>query len=272
MQSFSLIDLEKIAKELRWLVIQMSLEGDAPHLGSSLSCVDLIAAAYWSFLRIDPKDPKHRLRDRFILSKGHAITTLYAALALRGFFPKELLKTFNQDGSSLPEHPSPQCVPGVEMATGSLGHGLSVGIGQALAGKILKEDYRVMVLLSDGECNEGSVWEAALFAPMQKLNNVIAVIDFNKWQATGRSEEVMHLSPLKEKWTAFGWEAHEINGNNMQEILNVFAKIPQSTKPVAIIAHTVKGKGISFMEDDNNWHYKIPSEKEAAAAKLELGI
>lgn len=267
-----LLELESLAKQLRYQIIQMSLEGDAPHLGSSLSCVDVVAAAYWSFLRIDPNDPQKRNRDRFILSKGHAITTLYAALAYRGFFPKELLKTFNHDGSSLPEHPSPKCAPGVEMATGSLGHGLSVGIGQALAGKILNEKYRVMVLMSDGECNEGSVWEAALFAPKQNLNNLIAVVDFNKWQATGRSEEVMSLSPLKDKWDAFGWEAYEIDGNDMKQILNVFSKIPYAKKPVAIIAHTVKGKAISFMEDDNNWHYRIPSEKEVALAKSELGI
>lgn len=263
-------ELEKIAKAVRHHVLEMSFYGDAPHLGSSLSCVDLVAAAYWSFLSTYPHDPENPLRDRFILSKGHAITTLYAALALKEFFPKEELKTFNQDGSRLPEHPSPKCIPGVEMATGSLGHGLSVGIGQALAAKINGKNYRVMVLMSDGECNEGSVWEAALFAPMHKLNNLIAIIDFNKWQATGKSEEVMHLSPLKDKWTAFGWEAYEIDGNNMEEIVATFEKIPKSTKPIAIIAHTVKGKGVSFMENDNNWHYRIPSEKELVLAKAEL--
>lgn len=159
------------------------------------------------------------------------------------------------------------------MATGSLGHGLSVGIGQALAGKILGEKYRVMALLSDGECNEGSVWEAALFAPAKKLDNLIAIVDFNKWQATGRSEEIMQLSPLKDKWTAFGWQTYEIDGHDFDQILETFAKIPESPgKPTAIIAHTVKGKGVSFMEDDNNWHYRIPNDEELAKARLELSI
>lgn len=266
-------ELQQIAKEIRVQIIEMSKTGKAPHLGSSLSCVDLIVAAYFSFLRLDPANPADPLRDRFILSKGHAISTLYAVLARKNFFPKDLLKTFNKDGSSFPEHPTPHCAPGVEMATGSLGHGLSVGIGQALAGRILNQPYRVMALLSDGECNEGSVWEAALFAPARKLDNLIAIVDFNKWQATGRSEEVMQLSPLKDKWTAFGWQAYEIDGNDFGQILDVFHKIPESPgKPTAIIAHTVKGKGVSFMEDDNNWHYRIPTEEEVAKSKLELGI
>jgi transketolase len=263
--------LQKVAAKIRYQLIEMSHDGKAPHLASSLSCVDLVLAAYTSFLRIDPKNPLDPLRDRFILSKGHAITTLYSILAEQGFFPPEWLQTFNKDGSSLPEHPSPRCVPGVEMATGSLGHGLSVGIGQALAGRIRKETYRVMVLLSDGECNEGSVWEAAMFAAARQLDSVIAIVDFNKWQATGRSEEIMKLSPLADKWASFGWHTHEIDGHNLSQILDVFSKIPASPgKPTAIIAHTVKGKGVSFMEDDNNWHYRIPNDEELAKAKAEL--
>lgn len=273
LQQFSIPELQKIARQIRYQIIQMSKLGKAPHLGSSLSCVDLIVAAYYAFLRIDPKKPKDRLRDRFILSKGHAISTLYATLSSCGFFPPELLSTFNKDGGCLPEHPTPHCVPGVEMATGSLGHGLSVGIGHALAGRILGESYRVLALLSDGECNEGSVWEAAMFAPACKLDHLVAIVDFNKWQATGRSEEIMQLSPLKEKWASFGWQAYEIDGHNMEQILEVFHKLPETPgKPTAIIAHTVKGKGISFMEDDNNWHYRIPTEEELAKAKEELKI
>lgn len=264
-------DLEKLAAEIRYQLILMAKRGKAAHLGSSLSCVDLIASAYWNFLNISPSDPQNRLRDRFILSKGHAITALYGCLAEKGFFAKDLLETFNQDGGCLPEHPSPKCVPGVEMATGSLGHGLSVGLGHALAGKVLGEAYQVMVLLSDGECNEGAVWEAALFAPAHGVNNLIAVIDFNKWQATGRSDEVMQLSPLKEKWEAFGWQALEIDGNNIEEILTAYSQISPD-KPTAIIAHTIKGKGVSFMEDDNNWHYRIPNDEEIARAKEELGV
>lgn len=263
--------LKRIASEIRYKIIEMSRYGKAPHLGSSLSCTDLIVAAYFNFLRLSPQMPDDPLRDRFFLSKGHAISTLYATLAKRGFFPEDLLKTFNLDGGCLPEHPTPHCVPGVEIATGSLGHGLSVGIGHALAAKIQGHPYRTMVLMSDGECNEGSVWEAALFAPVHKLENLIAIIDFNKWQATGRSEQIMQLAPLKEKWDAFGWQAYEIDGNSIEEILDLFAKIPQNSgKPTAIIAHTIKGKGVSFMENDNNWHYRIPNDEELLKAKQEL--
>lgn len=266
-------NLEDIAKKIRGKITEISHKSGTPHLGSSLSCVDIIVAAYWTKLRIDPKDSLNRTRDRFILSKGHAVSTLYTALAMRGFFPESWLERFNEDGFCLPEHPSPHCVPGIEAATGSLGHGLSIGIGQALAGKIQNENYKVMVLMSDGECNEGSVWEAALFAPAQRLDNLVAIIDFNKWQATGRSEEVMNLSPLKEKWQAFGWDTYEIDGNDINALVNVFSSLPEgSGKPVAIIAHTVKGKGISFMEDDNNWHYRIPSLKEVDMAYAQLGV
>ncbi|HSX26399.1 MAG TPA: transketolase [Chlamydiales bacterium] len=269
----SLDVLKKLAKEIRYDIIEMSRIGKAPHLGSSLSCVDLIVAAYFHFLNISPQTVSSPLRDRFFLSKGHAISTLYAILAKKEFFPAELLKTFNRDGGSLPEHPTPHCISGVEIATGSLGHGLSIGIGHALAAKIQNQSYRVMVLLSDGECNEGSVWEAALFAPIHKLHNLIAIVDFNKWQATGRSEEIMKLSPLKEKWASFGWQAYEINGNSFEEILEVFSKIPENPeKPTAIIAHTIKGKGISFMENDNNWHYRIPTDEDLLKAKQELGL
>lgn len=269
----SSIKLQNLATKIRYQLIEMSHFGKAPHLGSSLSCVDLVLAAYTSFLKIDPKNPQAASRDRFILSKGHAITTLYSTLAELGFFSTDLLKTFNKDGSSLPEHPSPQCVPGVEIATGSLGHGLSVGIGQALAGKILGIPYRVMVLLSDGECNEGTVWEAAMFAAARQLDSVIAIVDYNKWQATGRSEEVMKLAPLAEKWKSFGWQTFEIDGHDFDQILDVFSKIPLlPQQPTAIIAHTVKGKGISFMEDDNNWHYRIPNDEELLKAKSELGL
>lgn len=263
------IDLRKLAAEIRFRVVRLSSEGKAPHLGSSLSCVDLMVAAYFDYLLIsDPKDP---FRDRFFLSKGHAVSTLYAVLAKKGFFPDSWLTTFNQDGSSLPEHPIPGCVPGVEIATGSLGHGLSIGIGHALAAKLQKASYRVMVLMSDGECNEGSVWEAALFAPIHRLDQLIVIVDFNKWQATGRSEEIMQLTPFKEKWIAFGWQVYEINGHSFEEIKDVFQRIPeQSGKPTAIIAHTVKGKGISFMEDNNHWHYRLPSDEEVEQARQEL--
>jgi len=256
--------MKNLSRKIRYKLCEMSHKGEAAHLGSSLSCVDLVLAAY-SVLSIHLNDPS---RDRFILSKGHAVSTLYAVLAHHRFFPIEWLDAFNADGGNLPEHPTPHCVPGVEMATGSLGHGLPVGLGIALAAKILGQNYRVMVLMSDGECNEGSVWEAALFAPAKKLDNVTVVIDFNKWQATGRSEEIMQLSPLKKKWEAFGWDTIEIDGHDHEQIISAYKK--PSSKPKAIIAHTVKGKGISFMEDDNNWHYRIPTLEDLKKAKEEL--
>jgi transketolase len=266
-------DLAKVAARLRGAVIDLSHAAGTPHLGSSLSCADIVAAAYWDALRIDPKRPYAPERDRFILSKGHAATTLYAALAFRGFFPEAILETYNKDGSVLAEHPGPNCVPGVEAATGSLGHGLPIALGMALAGRMQGLSYRVYALLSDGECNEGSVWEAAMFAPAQKLENVCVIVDYNKWQATGRSNETLSLAPLREKWAAFGWDAHEVDGHDPTALCALMRKVPNgSGKPVAIIAHTVKGKGVSFMEDDNNWHYRIPNEKEVADAKRQLGL
>ncbi|MDE3077332.1 MAG: hypothetical protein KGJ86_18095, partial [Chloroflexota bacterium] len=212
-------------------------------------------------------------RDRFILSKGHAATALYATLAARGFFPSQWLDSYAVDGGHVPEHPSPGCLPGVEVATGSLGHGLSLGLGMALAGRVQGRSYRVFVAMSDGECNEGSVWEAAMFAAAQKVDNLLVVIDFNKWQATGRSREVMALDPLAEKWRAFGWTAHEVDGHDVGALSQLLSNLPDgSGKPVAVVAHTVKGKGVSFMEDDNNWHYRVPTAEEVEAARRELEI
>lgn len=266
-------ELESIARQIRGKIIEMSHKSGAAHLGSSLSCVDILVALYWNVLSIIPDKPSAPDRDRFILSKGHAASALFATLAFKGFFSEGVLDTFAMPGSRLEEHPGPNCIAGVEAATGSLGHGLSIGIGMALARRIQKQDYRVFALLSDGECNEGSVWEAAMFAAGQCLDNVIAIIDFNRWQATGRSCEVMALEPLKEKWKSFGWSAYEIDGHNMNEVVDALSNFPDgSGKPVAVIAHTVKGKGVSFMEDDNNWHYRIPNEREVIKARKELGL
>jgi len=264
--------LEKTLNLLRYQLAKMSYMGKAPHLGSSLSCLDLIYELYKSFLNIDPKDPNNPKRDRFILSKGHAISAQYVVLANLGFFDDKLLESYNKDGSSLPEHPSPKCIAGVECATGSLGHGLSIGAGLALSSKIKQEDFKVVVLLSDGELNEGSVWEAGLFASKHKLGNLTAIIDFNKWQATGRSKEVMQLDPLKDKWKSFGWDTYEIYGHDHIEITETFEKIKLNEKPSMVIANTIKGKGISFMEDDNNWHYRIPSIEDMGKIKEELKI
>ena len=267
-------NLERIAAELRAEVIGLSHRAKTPHLGSSLSCIDLLVALYWGLLKIDPKKADSPDRDRFILSKGHAAPALYATLCRRGFFSPRLLADYGKDGAALAEQPAPDCAPGVEWATGSLGHGLSVGVGMALAARIQKRNYRTVVLLSDGECNEGSVWEAAMFAAAQKLGSLTVLVDYNKWQATGRSEEVMGLAPLRDKWAAFGWESYEVDGHDFAEINTglTCAELPDRSKPLAIVAHTIKGRGVSFMEDDNNWHYRIPSAEELVSARKELGV
>lgn len=265
-------DLKRQAADLRYKILQMCHKAQTPHLGSSLSCLDILVAAYFGgVLSIDPQKPNDPGRDRFVFSKGHAVMALYSTLAARGFFPEKLLETFNEANGCLPEQPSPGCVPGLEAATGSLGHGLSLGIGMAMAGRILERPYRVMVLMSDGECNEGSVWEAAMFAPAQKLDQLVAIVDFNKWQATGRSEQVMAMNPFAAKWTAFGWDAVEVDGHDIPALISAM-KPQNSGKPRAIIAHTVKGKGVSFMEDDNNWHYRSPTAEEVARGRQELGV
>jgi transketolase len=271
-RAVNIADLAAISRRIRARLVEMSHVAETPHLGSSLSCVDMLVAAYWGTLRVDPNHPLDPNRDRFILSKGHAATALYAVLAERGFFDPKLLDTYNEDGAALPEHPGLQCVPGVEAATGSLGHGLPIALGMALAARIQHRPTRCLVLMSDGECEEGSVWEAAMFAPAQKLDTVTVMIDYNKWQATGRSDEIMALAPLAEKWRAFGWDACEVDGHDLDALLAALRREPNGTgRPRAIICHTVKGKGVSFMEDDNNWHYRIPTADEVRKARMELG-
>lgn len=265
-------ELEKIANRLRIKTIHTSHLAKIPHLGSCLSCLDILVVLYFHILRIDPKDPSNIERDRFILSKGHAAPALFQVLAEKGFYSKKLLETYGEDGGVFSEHPpAPGHLPGIEAATGSLGHGLSLATGMALAGKIQGMDYRVFALLSDGECNEGAVWESAMFAAAQGLNNLTVIIDFNKWQATGRSCKVMSLEPLDAKWRSFGWDVSEIDGHNILEVVESLKSSQKSAlKPKAIIAHTIKGKGVSFMEDDNNWHYCIPSVEQFNLAQEQL--
>jgi transketolase len=265
----ALDQLISLAREARMSVVRMSHRAGTAHLASALSCVDILVAAYGAVLAVDPERPHASDRDRLILSKGHAVSALYAVLARRGFFALSALDNYNMDGGHFPEQPSPKCAPGVEWATGSLGHGLGVGIGMALAARIQGKDYRTMVVLSDGECNEGSTWEAALSAPARGLNRLTAIVDYNKWQATGRSEEVMSLKPLRDKWESFGWDAVEVDGHDLASLVSAMLVI-HPEKPRAIIANTIKGKGISFMEDDNNWHYRSPSAEEVVKAKQEL--
>lgn len=263
-------DLPAIAREVRKTILRMSAAAGAPHLASALSCVDVLVAAYWASLSMDPKNPQDPARDRLIFSKGHAASALYATLAHRGFFDMAELGTFGHDGSMFAEQPIPNGVPGVEAATGSLGHGLPVGIGIAMASRIQNIAHRVMVIMGDGECNEGSVWEAAMFAPAQKLDNLMVVVDFNKWQATGRSEEIMSLNSLREKFAAFGWHALDVDGHDIPSLVHHMNQTSPDQKPTALIAHTTKGKGVSFMEDDNNWHYRIPKQDELQDALAQL--
>ena len=266
-------EMQAAARAVRGTILDLSFTAKTPHIGSALSCADILTAAYWGALRVDPAKPDDPARDRIILSKGHAGTAQYAALFHRGYFGRELLDTYAEPGAPLAEHPVRGSAPGIEVSTGSLGHGLPVGLGMALAGRILKQAYRVCVVMSDGECNEGSVWEAAMLAPSLKLDRLIAVVDFNKWQATDRSEEVMALGPLADKWRAFGWTTREVDGHDVEALAAAMRAVPDgSGRPLALIAHTVKGKGVSFMEDDNNWHYAILKEAQLLAAKKELGL
>jgi transketolase len=270
----TLEELRQLAAEIRARIVENAHKTSTPHLGSCLSCVDILVAAYFSTLRIDPQKPRDPDRDRFILSKGHGAAALFQVLAIKGFYPEKMLETYGEDGGIFAEHPpTPEHLPGIEAATGSLGHGMPMGLGMALAARIQNRSYNVVALLSDGECNEGSIWEAAMLAASQKVERLMAIVDFNKWQATGRSEEVLALNPLADKWRAFGWSAYEVDGHDMAALLRLMSKLPDgSGKPVAVIAHTVKGKGVSFMEDDNNWHYRIPTAEEVIAAKRELGV
>ena len=266
------MDLKKLSNNLRFSIIKMSNEAKTPHLASSLSCIDIVATLYQSVLKVNKKNFKSSLRNRFILSKGHAAAALYVALEYKKIISKKDLNSYAKKGSLLEEHPSPKLL-GVEAATGSLGHGLSIACGIALSSKINKQKFMTYVLMSDGECNEGSVWEAVLFASAKKLNNLCAFVDYNKWQATGKSNEVLKLGSLTKKFYQFGWNVLEIDGHNHNLIIKACkVAIKEKLRPTIIIANTVKGKGISFMEDDNNWHYRIPSEEEVKLAKEELKI
>jgi transketolase len=270
-------DIESLlerARVLRARIIETSSRTGTPHLGSCLSCVDILTALYFKVLKLDTGNPQAPERDRFILSKGHGAPALFQTLAMRGFYPESWLDEYGKDGGIFAEHPpTPDHLAGIEAATGSLGHGLPLGLGMALSGRIQQRKYNVYVVLGDGECNEGSVWEAAMLAAAQGVSNLCVIVDFNKWQATGRSEEVLALNPLADKWRAFGWDAVEVDGNDMAALLAALSAFPAASgRPTAIVAHTVKGKGVSFMEDDNNWHYRIPTAEEVVLAKKELGV
>ena len=265
-------DHHRLAVAIRRHALNMTHDSNSSHVGSCLSIAELLAVLYNAILRFDSNNPNWPDRDRFILSKGHAAAAFYAVLAELGFFPKQRLETFSQDGSSLAGHATRDAVPGVDVSTGSLGHGLSIGCGMALAAKRDHKAYRVFVLLSDGECDEGSTWEAALFAHHHKLDNLVAVVDYNKIQSFGRVEEVLDLKPLADKWRAFGWGVREIDGHNVVEIEDALSATPYTDGPSCCIAHTTKGKGVSFMENQLEWHYKAPNDEQLRKAVEELAL
>lgn len=266
-------NLKLISKELRQSLVQISHDSKIPHLGSCLSCIDILVCLYWKLMKISPQSPQDPKRDRFFLSKGHAANALYVTLAKKGFFDEALLKDLDQNGSILPEHPVFASAPGIELSSGSLGHALPIATGLALGAQIDSLDYKVFVLMGDGECNEGSIWEAALQASQKKLKNIVAIVDYNKWQATGRSQEISSLESLSEKFSSFGWQSFEVDGHDHELIIKELeSKMNQNDRPIAMIAHTKKGSGISFMEDDNNWHYRIPNDEEVQAALKELNL
>lgn len=265
-------ELERKAKEVRKCIVETLVAAGAGHPGGALSSADVMTALYFEVMNnIDPKNPGREDRDRFVLSKGHSSIGLYSVLHLKGFIDKATLLTFRQNGSILSGHPDMRKVPGVEMSTGSLGHGLSVGAGMALAGKMDKKNYRVFVIVGDGESQEGSIWEAIMFAAHYKLDNLTVILDRNGIQIDGFTENIMSLEPYADKWKAFGWEVREINGHSMTEIVPTLKSVPfVKGKPSVVIAKTIKGKGVSFMENTNAWHGGAPKGDLAAQAKREV--
>ena len=271
MSDISVGEIQNIANRLRLDVVEMTTAAGSGHPGGSLSSADLLATLYFRIMNIDPADPYMEDRDRFVLSKGHAAPILYATLAERGYFPTDELKTLRQLGSRLQGHPAYREVPGIEVTTGSLGQGLSMACGMALAGKMDSKDYRVYCLMGDGELQEGQNWEAAMFAHRYGLNNRIGFVDRNRLQICGNTEEVMSLDPLPEKFRAFGWNVIIIDGHNIRQIIDACDKAARSKKnPTVIIMNTIKGKGVSFMENNVDFHGRSCKPDEYAKAVEEL--
>jgi len=267
----SVKELEQMAVVIRCDIIDMICTAAAGHPGGSLSAADVVTALYFRVMRIDPQNPDWPDRDRFILSKGHACPVWYAALAERGYFDKSHLKTLRQMGSILQGHPDMRKTPGIDMTAGSLGHGLSAGLGMALSGKLQKKDYHVFVIIGDGESQEGSIWEASMAAPNFKLDNLTAILDYNHLQNDYSVDDIMPIHPPVDKWQAFGWHVLDIDGHDMAQVVQALeeAKSHQGT-PTMIVANTVKGKGVSYMENVCEWHGKAPCQEEADQALKEL--
>ena len=262
---------EALALRLRRHVVRMCASGGSSHVGSGLSMADIVAVLYGEVLRVNPSDSAWPDRDRFILSKGHAGACVYAALAERGFFPLEVLEQHYRNGSILSGHVSHKGVPGVELSTGSLGHGLGVGAGMAMQLRRAGGGQRVHVVLSDGECDEGSTWEAALFAAHHGLSNLCAVVDYNKLQSLASVADTLALEPFALKWRAFGWTALQVDGHDHEALKLAFAEAARGPRPTCILADTIKGRGVSFMENEVLWHYRTPRGDELKAALRELG-
>lgn len=266
-----MIDSNELARLIRIHAVNMTSRGGSSHVGAALSMADIVAVLYGDVRNVDPSAPKALGRDRFILSKGHAGAAIYAALAETGLFPVEKLLTHYQDGSNLSGHVSHKGIPGVELSTGSLGRGLSVGAGMAYAAKLKGERHRVFVLLSDGECDEGSNWEAILFASHHRLENLVAIVDYNKIQSLAPVAETLALEPFADKWRSFGWNVAEVDGHNHLELHSCLSQSPIAPgTPTCVIAHTTKGRGVSFMENSVLWHYRTARGDELAAALAEL--
>jgi len=264
-------DTLALARRLRIHALRMTNRGGGSHIGSAFSCADIVAVLYGAVLRVDPVRPDWRDRDRFILSKGHAGAIVYAALAERGFFPLTKLDSHYQNGSDLCGHVSHIGIPGVEISTGSLGHGLSIGAGMAYGARLDRRSGRVFVIVSDGECDEGSTWEAALFAGHHQLENLVLIVDYNKIQSLDFVKETLDLEPLKDKWAAFRWNVLEVDGHDHRRLKTALCDIPaKAAMPTCVIAHTTKGKGVSFMENTILWHYRTAAGAEFEAALREL--
>ncbi|HEX8414412.1 MAG TPA: transketolase [Sphingomicrobium sp.] len=263
------VESRRLAAAIRRDVLMMVHRARASHVGSCFSIADMLAVLYQNVMQVDPAQPDRADRDRLIVSKGHAAAAVYAALANAGFFPRDWLDGYSNNGSLLTGHVS-HAVPGVELSTGSLGHGLSVGVGLALGARMRREAWRSFVILSDGECDEGSIWEAAMFAGHHGLTNLVTLIDYNKIQSFGRVDDVLRLEPFADKWTSFGWCAIELDGHDHAALAAELNRAHDS-RPTVLICHTVKGRGVGFMEDRLEWHYKSPNDEQLALALAEVG-
>jgi transketolase len=270
--NLSINELKQVANQIRQDVVVMVHAAKSGHPGGSLSAADIMAQLYFNEMKIDPENPNMVDRDRFVLSKGHAAPVVYSALARRGYFDPEELVQLRQTGHMLQGHPNMNYVPGIDMSTGSLGQGISAAVGMALAGKLDNASYRTFALLGDGELNEGLVWEALMSAAHYKLNNLTAIVDYNGLQIDGANEDVMGIKPLDKKFESFGWHVIEVDGHDFEALQNAFAEAKATLdKPSVLIAKTVKGKGVSFMEDQASWHGTAPNQEQLEQAISELG-